>query len=309
MRVYKNTDQLPEFRNSVVTIGTFDGVHLGHQKIIAQMKQQAAQQAGETVIITFYPHPRKIVREGVPAIQILTTLAEKLSLLEDFGIDNVVVVPFNESFAQQSASQYIEDFLWKKFHPNCVIIGYDHRFGHDRLGDYKLLETYGQRLGFEVREIPEQVQNEISISSTKIREALLLGDIRTADNCLGHPYFFEGTVVKGNQLGRTIGFPTANLDTGDPEKLIPKNGVYAVMVHLHGQDYMGMMNIGVRPTVGGTTRTIEVNILDFDKDIYGEVLKIDVLKYLRGEIKFAGLDALKDQLAKDKAEVRTLLSK
>ncbi len=307
MRVYRDTDKLPEFNNSVVTIGTFDGVHLGHQKIIAQMKEEAARINGETVIITFFPHPRKVVKEGDNSILILTTLAEKISLLESYGIDNLVVVAFDEKFSNQSASQYIEDFLWEKFHPKCVIIGYDHRFGKGRLGDYHLLEAYGEKLGFEVKEIPEQVQNEISISSTKIRESLLKGDIETASQCLGHPYFFEGLVVKGNQLGRTIGFPTANLDTGDPEKLIPENGVYAVQVDLHGQRYFGMMNIGVRPTVGGKTRTIEVNILDFSQDIYGETLKIDVNAYLRGEQKFSGLDALKEQLAKDRDAVRKLL--
>ncbi|PZP42563.1 MAG: riboflavin biosynthesis protein RibF [Pseudopedobacter saltans] len=307
MRVFRDTDQLPEFNNSVVTIGTFDGVHLGHQKIIAQMKKEADRIGGETVIITFFPHPRKVVKEGSPAVLILTTLAEKISLLDSYGVDNVVVVAFDEKFSNQSASQYIEDFLWKKFRPKCVIIGYDHRFGHGRMGDYKLLESYGNSLGFEVKEIPQQVQNEISISSTKIREALLKGDIKTADNCLGHPYFFEGMVIKGNQLGRTIGFPTANLDTGDPEKLVPENGVYAVKVGLNGKQYLGMMNIGIRPTVGGTSRTIEVNILDFDKDIYGETLKIDVIAYLRGEQKFAGLDALKSQLAKDRESVRLLL--
>ncbi|MFT4202327.1 MAG: bifunctional riboflavin kinase/FAD synthetase [Chitinophagaceae bacterium] len=307
MKVFRDTDRLPEFKNSVVTIGTFDGVHLGHQKIIAQMKQEAARIDGETVIITFFPHPRKVVREEQPQIRILTTLAEKISLLESYGIDNLVVVAFDEKFATLSASQYIEDFLWKKFHPQCVIIGYDHRFGHGRQGDYHLLESYGEKLGFDVKEIPEQLQNEISISSTKIREALLKGDVRTAHDCLGHPYFFEGTVVKGNQLGRTIGFPTANLDTGDSEKLVPQNGVYAVKVILRDQHYLGMMNIGMRPTVGGTARTIEVNILDFDKDIYGETLKIDVMAYLRREQKFAGLDALKDQLARDREAVRQLL--
>ncbi|WP_447640187.1 MULTISPECIES: bifunctional riboflavin kinase/FAD synthetase [Chitinophagaceae] len=307
MRVFRDMEKATGFRNSVVTIGTFDGVHLGHQKIIAQMKEEAEKIGGETVIITFFPHPRKVVKEGHANVQILTTLPEKVSLLESYGIDNLVVVAFDEQFSNQSASQYIEDFLWEKFHPKCVIIGYDHRFGKDRTGDYHLLENYGKKLGFEVKEIPEQVQNEISISSTKIRESLLRGDVRTAQDCLGHPYFFEGTVIKGNQLGRTIGFPTANLDTGDPEKLIPENGVYAVRVTLQGNYYMGMMNIGVRPTVGGTTRTIEVNILDFNQDIYGETLKIEVIAYLRGERKFAGLDVLKAQLAKDRECVQKLL--
>lgn len=307
MKVWDNIDALPAFENTVVTIGTFDGVHLGHQKVIGQLQEVARSADSETVIITFHPHPRKVVMEGQTVVPILTTLSEKIALLASLGIDHLVVVPFNALFAAMTAEAYITGFLVQKFHPRTIIIGYDHRFGHDRKGDYRLLEAYGLQLHFEVQEIPQQVQNEIAISSTKIRKAILGGDIATANACLGYAYFFEGEVVKGNQLGRTIGFPTANLQIDNPEKLIPANGVYAVEVQWDKSKYRGMMNIGIRPTVGGLNRTIEVHILDFDADIYGKILQINVVKYLRGEVKFAGLDALKEQLAKDKENVRRLL--
>lgn len=313
MRVYKDIDALPEFRNAVLTIGTFDGVHIGHQKIISQMQSVAQSCDGETVIITFHPHPRTVVREGVGSVPILTTLPEKIALLDQFGVDNLVIAPFNQAFAQLSAEEYITTFLVQKFHPKAIIIGYDHRFGHDRKGDYQMLEQYGQKYGFAVIEIPEQVSQEIAVSSTKIRESLLNGAIDTTNSCLGHPYFFEGTVVKGNQLGRTIGFPTANISIDNADKLIPANGVYAVRVSFkspnahEGKIWKGMMNIGVRPTVGGIARTIEVHILDFDQVIYGEILQIQVIAFLRSEIKFSGLDALKEQLTKDRIAVDELL--
>lgn len=309
MQVHRNIQNLPRFKNAVVTIGTFDGVHTGHQQIIAQLKQEAALLNGETVIITFHPHPRKIV--STKHLYILNTLEEKIELLEAKGIDHLVVVPFDDSFAHQSAEEYVKLFLFEKFHPHTVIIGYDHRFGKGRLGDYHLLEDYGRALGFIVKEIPEHVLNNITVSSTRIREALLQSDIETANNYLGYDYFFEGTVVQGNKLGRTIGYPTANIYIEAEEKLIPGNGVYAARVkiqHLKDQLFGGMMNIGMRPTVNGTSRTIEVNIFDFDEDIYGQTIRVYVKNHLRGEVKFSGLDALKEQLAKDKETAIKLLA-
>ncbi|MCW3107906.1 MAG: bifunctional riboflavin kinase/FAD synthetase [Segetibacter sp.] len=304
IQVHRDLEQLPQFKNAVITIGTFDGVHLGHQQIIKLLKEEAATTGGETVIITFHPHPRKVVTHGKSDVKILNTLPEKIELLNQLGIDHLVVVAFNDVFANQTAEEYIENFLVKKFHPQTIIIGYDHKFGKNRSGDYHLLEKLGETFGYKVKEIPEHVLNEIIISSTKIREALLKSDINTANNFLGYRYFFEGKVVLGNKLGRTIGYPTANLDIEHEEKLVPGNGVYAVELTI-GADkgfYKGMMNIGVRPTVDGTKRTIEVNIFDFDKDIYGENIRVYVNDYLRGEVKFAGLDQLKEQLAKDKIE-------
>ena len=309
IQVHHDLSQLPRFKNAVITIGTFDGVHVGHQQIIKLLKQEAQAIGGETVIITFHPHPRKVVSQDKSAIKILNTLPEKIELLDKQGIEHLVVVAFDDYFANQTAEEYIENFLVRKFNPAMIIIGYDHRFGKNRSGDYQLLEHFGVKFGFAVKEIPEHVLNEITVSSTKIREALKQSDIDTANGFLGYKYFFEGMVVEGNKLGRTIGYPTANLAVNEEEKLIPGNGVYAVKLTT-GSDsntYNGMMNIGVRPTVNGTKRTIEVNILDFDKDIYGQSTTVFLFAYLRGEVRFEGLDKLKEQLAKDKLAARKRL--
>ncbi len=327
MKVHRDlTGLLPIGNKTVVTIGTFDGVHLGHRQIIAQLKSEAAKIGGETVIITFDPHPRKIISSTLGEVKLLNTLEEKIMLLEAADIDHLVVVRFDHQFANQTAEQYIHDFLFTTFHPHTVIIGYDHRFGKARIGDYHLLKSFGEKLGFEVKEISEQLSNEIVISSTKIRHAILDSDMLIANTFLGYPYFFEGTVVEGNKVGRTLGYPTANLQISSEEKLIPSNGVYAVTVRslafgvlgleldlkeIYNSDasknLQGMMNIGYRPTVDGKKRVIEVNIFDFDKSIYGEVLQVFVHHYIRSEIKFTGLDALKDQLEKDKKAAKTYL--
>jgi riboflavin kinase / FMN adenylyltransferase len=325
MQVHQNILNLPVFKNAVVTIGTFDGVHTGHQQIIAQLKQEAAAINGETVIITFHPHPRKIVSEK--KFFILNTLEEKIHLLEVKGIDHLVVVPFDENFAHQTAEEYVTNFLFEKFHPYAVIIGYDHRFGKDRNGDYHLLEDYGKKLGFAVKEIPEHLLHKVIVSSTRIREALLAGDVATANEYLGYEYFFEGIVVEGDKLGRRLGYPTANLTIEDPEKLIPGNGIYVVVVQFPvsdfqslsnmsnrqpatGNEHKGMMSIGVRPTVitDAAKRVIEINIFDFDKDIYGQKLRVYVKHYMRPEVKFRGLEELKSQLTKDKQEALSVLN-
>jgi riboflavin kinase/FMN adenylyltransferase len=306
MQVHRNIEQLPLFENAILTIGTFDGVHLGHVSIIEQMKSLAKEVNGETVILTFHPHPRRIVGKELQPVLLLNSMAEKIKLLEAAGIDHLVVVPFTPEFAAQSPKAYVEEFLIQNFHPHTVIIGYDHRFGQNREGDFKLLETYAAEQAFGLVEIPGKLLEEATISSTRIRQALLQGDIELAGNLLGYAYFFEGLVVKGNQLGRTLGYPTANLQLIDNEKLIPANGVYAVTVSfpnktLSDPEHLnGMMNIGVRPTVDGLSRVIEVNIFDFNDDIYGETICVTLKKWLRAEQKFNGLDALKEQLAKDK---------
>jgi riboflavin kinase/FMN adenylyltransferase len=302
IQVHRDLEHLPHFKNAVVTIGTFDGVHVGHQQIIKLLKREASVIDGETVIITFHPHPRKVVSNGKSEIKILNTLQEKIELLDKIGVEHLVVVEFNDDFANQTAEEYVKNFLVKKFKPATIIIGYDHRFGKNRAGDYHLLEDYGMKFNYQVKEIPEHVLNEIIISSTRIREALQRSDVDTANKFLGYEYFFAGQVVEGNRLGRSIGYPTANLSIAEEDKLVPGNGVYAVKVTIGADEtvFRAMMNIGVRPTVNGTKRTIEVNIIDFDKDIYGEVMKVYLFAYLRGEAKFKGLDALKEQLAKDK---------
>lgn len=336
MKVYFSTDTIPAFQKAVVTIGTFDGVHTGHKTILEQLKREAARIGGETVIITFHPHPRKVIVSGQPGIQLINTIDEKIELLHKNGIDHLVVVPFTDEFARQSPSAYIEQFLVEKFHPHTVIIGYDHRFGKNRQGDYKLLETYSDRLGFNLMEIPAHLINDNTVSSTRIREAVMHGNIYRANTLLGYDFFFEGTVVDGNKLGRTLGYPTANLKIENEEKLIPGNGIYAVMVEIrpeagnrqspsdlviqagtignsesqlttHHSLRKGMMSIGIRPTIGGTDRVIEVNIFDFNEDIYGKSLRVYVKQYLRPEVKFNGLEALVQQLAKDKEDTLKVL--
>lgn len=315
MRIYNNTDQLPSFRQAVITIGTFDGVHTGHARILEQLRQEAARIDGETVIVTFYPHPRKIVKGGSEQIRLINTLEEKIQLLSWLQIDNLVIVPFTENFSQLTAEEYIKDFLLAKFHPHTVIIGYDHRFGKGRLGDYHLLEQYSASEGFQLQEIPVHLLDEISVSSTRIREAIQRTDIAAANQLLGYPFFFSGTVVKGDQLGRTLGYPTANLEITNKEKLIPGDGIYAVEAVLLPTDkslfeaprLKGMMSIGIRPTVGGKLRTIEVNLFDFKEDIYGRELRVFVKKYLRPEVKFDGLPALVEQLGKDKEDTLAAL--
>lgn len=304
MQIHKNLDQLPDFRNAVVTIGTFDGVHAGHRQIIDELIREARSINGETVIITFHPHPRKIVSSTILGIRLINTLEEKIELLEQLGIDHLVVVPFTDAFANQQAEDYVEHFLVRRFRPHTVIIGYDHRFGKERKGDYRLLELLAPRFHYQLKEIPKHILDEIAISSTRIREALLEGRIETADKLLGYEFFFSGTVVDGDKLGRQLGYPTANIQVPDEEKIIPGNGIYAVYANTanKGQRLKGMMSIGFRPTVDGKKRVIEVNLFDFNQDIYGHTLRIYVKKYLRQEVKFDSLEALVKQIDQDKID-------
>lgn len=320
MFVHSNLDHLPVFKNAAVTIGTFDGVHLGHRQIIDKLKEEASQANGETVIITFDPHPRKVVNPRKNDIKLINTLPEKIELLRQLGIDHLAIVSFTHEFANQPAEDYIKNFLVGKFHPHTVIIGYDHRFGKNRNGDFRLLEQMAPVYNYILKEIPQHVLNEIAISSTRIRKAILQGDIETANDLLGYDFFFEGEVVHGNKLGSKLGYPTANLKIRDEEKIIVGDGIYAVYIEMengikkpdnrisfhspttHNTFLKGMMSIGVRPTVGGKKRVIEVNIFEFNEDIYGKKIKVHVKKYLRPETKFKSLDDLIAQMGKDKIE-------
>lgn len=318
MQVHRKINQLPSFKNAVITIGTFDGVHTGHLQIIKQLKQEAARVKGESVIITFHPHPRMVLSppqqsENKPStpVSLLNTLNEKIELIEKQDIDHLVVVPFTHEFSLLTAEEYIKNFLVDNFHPHTIIIGYDHHFGKQRQGNYKLLEACAEQLNYTVKEIPEHIINHVAISSTRIREALLTADIQTANKFLGYPYFFEGTVIKGNKIGRSLGYPTANIKVTDEHKLIPANGVYAVELQIGNFQsplLKGMMNIGYRPTIGGTKKMVEVNIFDFSKEIYEKRMRIFVKKYLRTEQKFNGLEALKVQLSTDKINALEVLN-
>lgn len=311
MQVHRDLLDLPTFDRGVITIGTFDGVHLGHRQILTQLKSEAERIQGETVIITFHPHPRKIIDLSKPPIRLINTIEEKIELLEELGIDHLVVVPFDERFSQLSAGDYIEQFLVDKFHPHSIIIGYDHHFGKGRTGNYLLMKEYSLKAGFQLIEISPHIIAENAVSSTRIRQSLAEGNITVAKSLLGYNYFFEGKVIDGNKLGRTLGYPTANIEIADKEKLIPANGVYVVEADLKYEvrntryeirRLKGMMNIGIRPTLSDGKFMIEVNIFDFNEDIYGKTLRVYIKKYLRPELKLNGLEALKGQLEKDKAD-------
>ncbi len=336
MKVHFDIDDLPKFTRAVITIGTFDGVHMGHRQIIDKLIQEAKDIQGETVIITFHPHPRKVVSSTILGIRLINTLEEKIQLLGNLGIDHLVVVPFTDAFANQPAEDYVANFLISKFRPHTIIIGYDHRFGKERKGDYLLLEKMALSQNFKLKEIPKHVLDEVAISSTKIREALLEGRIEIADKLLGYEFFFSGIVVDGDKLGRKLGYPTANLKITNEEKIIPGNGIYAVYAEVlyegksissyqfpvpgnlpSGQAggkpvtgngrLKGMMSIGFRPTVDGKKRVIEVNLFDFSEEIYGRTLTVYVKKYLRQEIKFDSLDELVKQIDQDKVESLKIL--
>lgn len=305
MQVHSLSQPLPAFRNAVVTIGTFDGVHRGHRLILDGMRSVAEEVGGETVIITFDPHPRNIVGMRSDPQPLLTTMPERINLLAKIGIDHLVIVPFTPAFAAMDPRDYVKDFLVARFQPHTLIIGYDHRFGRKREGDYHLLESLSETFGFQVRELDAKILRDAAISSTRIREALMEGCPEEAAEQLGYPYFFSGLVRHGDKRGRTIGFPTANLKPDDPAKLLPADGVYAVRVSLSEADgdaytKTGMMNIGLRPTVDGTRHLAEVNLFDFNEDIYGRVLTVQVIARIREERKFSGLDALQAQLSDDR---------
>jgi riboflavin kinase/FMN adenylyltransferase len=307
MKIYHHIDEFTPVKNAVVTIGTFDGVHIGHRKIISRIKELATTLGGETVILTFFPHPRMILHPEDENIKLITTIAEKAELLKQLGVHHLIITPFSRDFSNQSPEGYIRDVLVNKIGTKKIVIGYDHRFGKDRQGGLQDLLAQAPVYGFEVIEIPEQDINDVAISSTRIRTALLSGNINIANECLGYPFFITGKVIRGDQLGRTLGYPTANLMVEERYKLIPSDGIYAVKVNVEGKEYKGMAYIGHRPTVNGMTRNIEVNIFDFSADIYNKELRMEFLHFVREDIKFASLEELVVQLGKDKEDVLALL--
>ncbi len=306
MQVHYDIDKLPLFTNSVITIGTFDGIHSGHHAILDQLIQEGSKHEGESVVITFHPHPRKIIRAG-EAPSLLTSIDERIALFQKKGIDHLVIVPFDLNFAELSAEEYIDKFLVHYFHPKAIVIGFDHRYGKNRAGDYALLKSKENLHEYEVIEIPEFILNNSKISSTHIRKALLAGEVEIANSLLGYAYQLEGIVIRGDQLGRTIGFPTANLAIIETEKLVPATGVYAVSVFVKKANSIieknGMMNIGYRPTVSGKERRIEIHLFDLNEDLYDLSLCVELKAFIRNEIKFSGLAELTAQLEKDQKTV------
>lgn len=310
MEIHHDFARLSSIRNTVITIGSYDGVHSGHQMIIRRLNKLARQYKGESVVITFHPHPRQALFPEDKSLRLLSTPEEKALLLENLGVDHLVFVPFTLEFANQSPDEYIQDFLVKKFHPVCIVIGYDHRFGKGRKGDIDYLKKHQQAGGFEVVEIPRQEIENIAVSSTKIRKALLAGNIQKANQLLQHSFQLTGKVVRGQQIGNELGFPTANLDVTAPHKLIPADGIYAVRVIHQNQLYDGMLYIGTRPTLEEYDhRTIEVNIFDFDQMIYGDDLTLIFVDRIREDARFESLERLREQLKKDKESAIKLLQK
>ncbi len=309
MNVFQDFHSIEKIHHPVITIGTFDGVHIGHQKIINQLNEEAEKINGESVLFTFYPHPRMVLYPESHGIKLIQTQEEKMAKLEKMGLKNCIVFPFTFEFSRMTALEFVRDFLVNQLHVKKLVIGYDHQFGKNREGSLQFLKDICETYDFEVIEIPAQDIDEVNVSSTKIREAILAGNIEKANDYLGDIFELTGTVVKGNQLGRTISYPTANIMLNSDLKLIPGNGVYAVRVNVRGVWFGGMMNIGTRPTVvsnGG--RTIEVNIFDFDQTIYDETVTVQFLSKWRDEQKFNGLDELKNQLKLDEETIRTVLS-
>lgn len=312
MQVVRDPAQFPHLQGqAVVTSGTFDGVHLGHQQILRRLQEVAQQSGGSSVVITYWPHPR-LVLDAPPShpnpqdLHLLSTLEERIKRLEDFGIDYLLIIPFTQEFASWTSEEYIQNILIRTVGTSKLVIGYDHRFGKNREGGFDYLSQNADRYGLSVEEIPREDVDAVGVSSTRIRRALESGDILTASRYLGYPYELTGSVVRGRQLGRTIGWPTANVQVEEPLKLIPARGVYAVMATTAaGTHHEAMLNIGVRPTVGGDlAQTIEAHLLDFNGDLYDQQLTIQLVARLRDEQKFDGLDALKAQLKLDADDAR-----
>ncbi|MEM8586142.1 MAG: bifunctional riboflavin kinase/FAD synthetase [Bacteroidota bacterium] len=308
MKVHFSLDNLPEIPKAVITIGSFDGLHRGHQQLLERIVKLADHHGGESMLITFDPHPRHVLQPDSDEPKLLTTIAEKVELISRLGIDHILVVPFTETFSQQSAEAYIRDFLVEHIKPFKIVIGYDHHFGRDRQGNIELLRHLGPVYNYEVIEIEAQEVDDIAVSSTKIREALLSGNLERSRDMLGYDYILTGRVVKGRQIGREIGYPTANLDLGNKYKLVPADGIYATRVSRGTERYEGMLYIGNRPSIDeGLKRTIELNIFEFEGNLYGEELSVELVSYLRSDKQLPTLDALKAQLAEDEKSARRAL--
>lgn len=308
LKLFHSINDFRSTKKTILTLGTFDGVHIGHKKILEKITQNTENGKYESLVLTFFPHPRMVLQEK-SEIKLLNTIAEKTKLLENTGIENLVIHPFNESFSRLTAEEFVSSILVNQFHIQKIIIGHDHRFGRNRTADINDLIAFGEQYGFEVEQISAQEIKDVSVSSTKIRKALTEGEMSLANEYLGYDYFLTGTIIKGKQLGRTIGFPTANLKIEEEYKLIPKNGVYIVKSIINEKLVYGMMNIGFNPTVDGQVQSIEIHFLDFDEDLYDLKIAVSLLQYVREEQKFGSVDLLKEQLRKDKETTSKFIDK
>ena len=308
LKIFHSINDFRSTKKTILTLGTFDGVHIGHKKILKKVIQGTANEKYESLVLTFFPHPRMVLQED-SGLQLLNTIDEKIDLLAEIGLENLVIHPFDETFSRLTAEDFVKTILVDRFHIQKIIIGYDHRFGRNRTADIDDLIAFGKKYNFEVEQISVQEINEISVSSTKIRNALLEGNMTLANDYLGYAYFLTGTVVKGRQLGRTINFPTANLNIKENYKLIPQNGVYIVESTINQKTVFGMMNIGFNPTVKGQNQSIEIHYFDFDADLYEQKIRVSILQRIRSEQKFESVDLLKAQLEKDKKSAHHYLNK
>jgi len=309
VKIYYDLNQF-QVKRPVVTIGTFDGIHLGHQKVIARLNDFARQHNGESVIFTFHTHPRLVTSPDETSLRLLTTLEEKTELLEKSGIDHLVIYPFNREFANLTYHEFVGKILVEKLRTHCLVVGYDHKFGKNREGGFEYLQQCAEQYNFHIEKLDALLVDDDSVSSTKIRNALESGDIEKANHFLGYPFTLHGTVVSGKQLGRKLGFPTANIESSNKYKIIPGYGVYAVKVRLTQGNFNGMLNIGTRPTFNNNAdnRSIEVNIFDFDGDIYGEEITLEFAKKIRNEQKFSDMHQLAVQLSIDRATAQFIFS-
>jgi riboflavin kinase/FMN adenylyltransferase len=308
LKIFHSINDFTSTKKTILTLGTFDGVHIGHKKILNKLTQNTENEKYESLVLTFFPHPRMVLQEHSD-IKLLNTITEKIDLLEKIGIENLVIHPFDETFSRLTAEEFVRTILVDRFHIQKIIIGHDHRFGRNRTANIDDLIAFGKQYDFEVEQISVQEINDISVSSTKIRNALLEGDMTLANEYLGYAYFLTGTVIQGKQLGRTINFPTANLKIEENYKLIPKNGVYIVQSILNEKTVFGMMNIGFNPTVDGQNQSIEIHYFDFNADLYNQEIRVSILQRIRSEQKFESIDLLKEQLEKDKKTALAYLNK
>ncbi|HTJ51758.1 MAG TPA: bifunctional riboflavin kinase/FAD synthetase [Cyclobacteriaceae bacterium] len=307
MKIYHGIDDFVRLDYAVVTSGTFDGVHAGHHQILQRLQEIATQNNGETVVITFWPHPRLVLHPEDDSLKLLNTFEEKAELLKEHGVKHLIRIPFTKEFSQLTSEEFIDKILVSTIGTKKLVIGYDHRFGKNREGSFEQLKLNAPKYGFDVEEIPRQDIDHVGVSSTKIRQALETGDLETANHLIGRPYSVTGRVIKGDKIGRLMGFPTANIEVDTKYKLIPCDGIYAVTVSYENNIFKGMLYIGNRPTINGLQRNIEVNIFDFDKEIYGESITVYFHTLIRGDIKFNDLEELKLQLHKDKIDALRLL--